>query len=924
MNWRRSLKTRIILITLTVFLTGLWSFAFFEARMLRKDMERLLGEQQFATVSMVAAQVDREIAERFRALNKVARLSHGMLQDWPVAMQTFLDGRFDLQVLFNGGVFITGTDGIVLADSPVTSGRLGVNNLERDDMVGALLEGRETISRPIVGRLSNEPVFVMAVPIRDVQGTVIGALAGTTHLGPSNFLDRITTGRYGKTGDYLLVAPRYRLVVTASDKRLIMTALPAEGVNQAIDRSLAGREGTEVLIGRNGTEVLASTKGIPAAGWLAVASLPTEEAFAPIRDMQRRMILAALLFTLVAVVLTWWLLKHQLAPLLTTARTLAGMSASDRPAQPIPVLRNDEIGQLIEGFNRLLAKLGHREEALRESELSLRRLIHAIPDLVWLKDPQGVFVACNRRFERLYGASEEEIVGKTDYDFVDRDSADAFRSHDRAAMDKGEALQNEEWVTFADGHRELLETTKTPLYDSQGQLIGVLGIGHDITHRRQAEEEIRNLAFFDQLTRLPNRRLLIDRLEQSLAAGSRHLRYGVLIYIDLDNFKNLNDTHGHEIGDLLLQQVAQRLRVSVREADTVARLGGDEFVVMLVDMGGTAQEVSLHAEVVARKILATLNEPYRLDLYTHHSTPSLGIALFSDNTESVDELLKRADLAMYRAKEAGRNTLRFYDPEMQSAVAARSALEAGLREALQMGQFRLVYQPQVDSSGRVIGGEALLRWQHPERGLVSPAEFIPLAEDTGLILPIGQWVLETACTQLHAWASQPKMAGLTVAVNVSARQFHQPDFVDRVLSAIELGGARPDRLKLELTESLLVSNVEDVIVKMKALQARGVGFSLDDFGTGYSSLNYLKRLPLDQLKIDQGFVRDILVDANDAAIARMVIALGKSLGLAVVAEGVEAEAQRDFLLSQGCHAFQGYLFSRPVPPAEFAAFVESA
>ena len=443
----------------------------------------------------------------------------------------------------------------------------------------------------------------------------------------------------------------------------------------------------------------------------------------------------------------------------------------------------------------------------------------------------------------------------------------------------------------------------------------------DMTARKLAEDEIRHLAFEDPLTHLPNRRLLLDRLQQALASSARSNRLGALLLIDLDNFKTLNDTLGHDKGDLLLQQVGQRLAGCSREGDTVARLGGDEFVVLLEDLSETAEEAATQSEAAGEKILAALRLPYLLAGYENRSTPSIGVTLFSGHQNSIEDLLKQADLAMYQAKTAGRNMLRFFDPEMQAIVAERAALEVDLREAVRQQQFIVYYQPQVDGKGGLNGAEALVRWQHPRRGLVPPLEFIALAEETGLILPLGHWVLETACRQLALWAPQPAMAELSLAVNISARQLQQPDFVAQVQAVLASTGARPQRLKLELTESLLVHDVEGVVAKMSALKEHGVGFSLDDFGTGYSSLSALKRLPLEQLKIDQSFVRDILVDANDAAIARMVIVLAESMGLAVLAEGVETAAQQDFLASQGCHAYQGYLFSRPLPIEEFEEFV---
>ena len=432
------------------------------------------------------------------------------------------------------------------------------------------------------------------------------------------------------------------------------------------------------------------------------------------------------------------------------------------------------------------------------------------------------------------------------------------------------------------------------------------------------------LAGQDPLTLLPNRRQLMERLKTALSLTARHGKYGALLLIDLDNFKIVNDTRGHLAGDLLLKEVAGRLLASVREGDTVARFGGDEFMVMLENLGNDLTGAARQAEVVSEKILERIRQQYALGTSElGHSSASIGIALFSPGDHSTEELIKQADAAMYQAKDAGRNMARFYDAEMQARLVDRAALEDDLRQALTLRQFVLHYQPQVDSVGKVVGAEVLVRWLHPQRGLIAPGQFIPLAEEVGLISAIGSWVLETTCQQLACWAMQPARSELTLSVNVSSQQFRQADFVNQINQIMLHTGANPKRLKLELTESIMVKDVDDVVAKMGTLRDQGVCFSLDDFGTGYSSLAYLKRMPIDQLKIDQGFVRDILIDHNDAAIAKMVVALADSMGLSVIAEGVETGEQRDFLAGLGCNEYQGYLFGRPLPVTDFETLLLS-
>ena len=561
----------------------------------------------------------------------------------------------------------------------------------------------------------------------------------------------------------------------------------------------------------------------------------------------------------------------------------------------------------------------------KQAEEKLRLAARVFSDAhegITITNPQGVILDVNAAFTRITGYSREEVVGQNPRILNSGRQDMAFYAAMWRSLTETGHWSGELWNRRKDGVviAELLKISA--MRNADGSTLQYVAHFTDISERVTAQARIDTLAFYDPLTNLPNRRLLLDRLDQALHASVRHKRKNALLFVDLDNFKTLNDSLGHHQGDLLLVQVAQRLKTCVRDGDTVSHLGSDEFVLMLEDLSVDAMVAANRAEAVAEKILSAFILVFALDQGGHHATPSIGITLFGALALEVNEdPLRRAELAMFQAKAAGRNTLRFFDAQMQATVSAHAALEADLREAVQARQLVLHYQPQVVGAGRMTGVEALVRWQHPRRGTVFPADFIPLAEETGLILSIGQWVLETACTQLAQWAHQPALAHLTIAVNVSARQFQQADSVASVVDTLARSRARPKLLKLELTESMLVDDVEAIIAKMGALKAIGVTFSLDDFGTGYWSLAYLKRLPLDQLKIDQGFVRNIVTEPNDAAIAKMIMALAESLGLAVIAEGVELQAHADFLAHLGCHAYQGHFFGRALPLGEFEALV---
>ncbi len=606
-----------------------------------------------------------------------------------------------------------------------------------------------------------------------------------------------------------------------------------------------------------------------------------------------------------------------LGALMEGARRFGGGDLTAR----IPSTGGPEMRQTIAAFNGIADNLDRMMTEIQRSSDELRIAATAFEseEPMLVTDADQAMLRVNRAFIGTTGYQPDEVLGQTPRVLLSGHHDDEAYRQIWLAVGNDKFWQGELWYRHKQGRIYPVWQTISAVVAPDGHISHYVVAFSDISQRKEAEEQIRNLAFFDPLTQLPNRRLLIDRLGLALAATTRYRKHGALLFLDLDYFKNLNDTLGHEAGDQMLVEVAGRLKSCVREGDTVARLGGDEFVVMLEDLSQDEAEAATQAELVAKKILELGTQPYRLRGREHHSTFSIGIGLFNAEHLGADELLRRADVAMYQAKTNGRNALCFFDPQMQEALLERASMQNDLRRVVEREELVLHYQPQFDEHRRVVGAEALLRWQHPVRGTVAPADFIPLAEETGLILPIGTWVLDTACRKLREWEKLPAMRHLVLAVNVSAKQFHQPDFVAVVRRILDETGVNPRRLKLELTESVVINDMADAVEKMKTLKSLGIAFSMDDFGTGYSSLLYLRRLPLDQLKIDRSFISEIESNAGDAAIVQTIIGMARSLGLDVIAEGVEKEGQHQFLKLNHCPEYQGYLFGQPVPAAIFEA-----
>ena len=681
----RSFKTRVTLLTLGIFVFGIWALSFYASHMLKVDMQRVLGAQQFQAASFVAADIDEELTERTVALERIANELDGRLVCNPAALQARLEQRPLLQNLFNGGVFATDAKGTAIADVPLSAGRTDTNYLDRESVSGPLKTGKTGIGRPAMGKKLGSPIFSIVAPIRDGTGAAIGTLVGTINLGEPNFLGSITQGHYGATGGYLLMAPQHQLFVTASDRTRIMQPLPLPGINPMHDRYMQGFEGYGVGINSRGVEELSAAKAIPVAGWLLAVVMPSAEAFAPVVSMEQRMLWATALLTALVGGLTWWMLHGQLAPMLKTAQTLTLLATNRLPVKPLHVTRQDEVGAMVAGFNHLLETLEKRETALTDSEFRWKFAIEGAGDGLWDWDVPHSTVFFSTRWKEMLGFTQDEIgCGLDEWSKrVHPDDLERVMTDVQAHLNGlTPVYANEHRVNCKDGRwKWILDRGLVVSRDASGKALRVIGTHTDVTDRHQAEaeavrraleEKTRQLAFFDPLTMLPNRRLLDDRLSQTLAASKRSGLYGALMFLDLDNFKPLNDTHGHAAGDLLLTEVARRLTSFVRETDTVARIGGDEFVVLLNELHADSTISAEQAGAVAEKIRGALAAPYLLTMtqpggqlttLEHHCSASIGVALFVNHLSSQVDLMKWADAAMYQAKDAGRNVVRFYDPD---------------------------------------------------------------------------------------------------------------------------------------------------------------------------------------------------------------------------------------------------------------------
>lgn len=828
------------------------------------SLERFLGahfqESELALLSATAEY--RRLHERGNfSAERFSRYVEGLRQRLPNAVSVRASDR----------------EGTVIYGDDVTPGRY-VNIADREYFKRARESMQLTFSLPLRSRMTGERVFIISLPLVDAKGE----FAGIVYVNTSNqrVEDLFASIRLGANGIITLFDADRRILIRHPSLQ--------EQVDEQAIRVSAPETITALTAGR---------------------SIASYTALSPFDGLQRS--------------ISFRRIAHY------PVYVLVGQAEQDYLA---PWWRECAMGGIflaVIGVGSFLLGISIRRymaarlrvEVLEDRQVAhdhLAAIIRAIPDILFEVDREGRYLDYRSTYMDLLAMSPEELIGRKVSEVLPAEAAATVMEAIAEAEVKGAAYGAQIHMEAAAGELwfELSIARKQTQRSEQPSFIV---LARDITERTQAQLHIEQLAFSDMLTGLPNRRLFLDRLRQSMAVSERNRSYCALLFLDIDKFKTLNDTLGHQVGDLLLIEIAERLRRSVREYDTVARLGGDEFVVLLEQLGSTEAEAARQAQQIAEKVAAQLRRDYDLSGHKYIGTSSIGIALFCGQSMNNDELLRRADLAMYQAKSNGRSALCFFDPQMQANIAARQALEIDLKQAIIHDEFVLYFQPQVDQEGHLVSAEALIRWNSPKRGLVSPAEFIELAEETGLILPIGHWVMREACSCLEAWRQIPQLAHVAIAVNVSAKQIAQPVFVEEVRELLSFYDVDPAQLKIEITESMLVDRIDEIIVKINELRALGVRFSLDDFGTGYSSLSYLKRLPFDQLKIDQAFARGAMESRHDVAICRAIITLGGALGLDVVAEGIETQAQWDFFKREGCRYVQGYLFGRPMPLEAFEA-----
>ncbi|MDZ4073188.1 MAG: EAL domain-containing protein [Hylemonella sp.] len=912
-----SLKTRVVLAVALLFVGFASLLTWLVLRHFDQSFRQNLYHGQFVLATTLADNIDDKLRQSQAMLTQVATQVPPQALRNPQVAQDFLDQKNSLKTFFTNGILLIDARGRVVAESPYLPGRRGrdISGLEVFQVVS---ETRQPyISKPFASvRAMGRPVITMALPLLDAQGNMVGRLHGSIELLGRNFLSDLNDFKLGQSG-YVSLFTKDRIFISNRNPQRILQPIVLPGLNPLVDRAVAGFEGSDTTVTSRGEEVVSSFKHLSAVPWILSMNLPVSEATEPLQQARGFLLLVIATGTAVVVVLIWLVMRKALAPLGALTQHVRELQHKQGEDRQLRLSASGEIGALVQTFNAMVQAQDVQRQNLQESETRFRSLAEMSTDWYWEQDTRYRFTLMSRGLDKT---GVDTYLGWTRWEMPIVGVSDAQWAEHRAMLDRHEPFRNFIYqVRTMQGELRTFSISGVPMFDAQGVFTGYRGIGSDITDRQSAEQRIEYLAYHDTLTGLPNRLLVQDRFEQAMAQAERSHTKVALVYLDLDNFKSINDTLGHAAGDEFLKEVARRLRSCVRDSDTISRQGGDEFLLVLRDLPDS--DVVL---AIVMKIMERLQEPLRIDNQELASSASVGVAIAPDDGRDFETLRKKADLAMYRSKEAGRNTYHFFDPTMDAEAGEHLLMRNGLRRALERQEFVLYYQPQYDlASGRLIGLEALIRWLHPELGLVAPGRFIGVAEESGLIVPIGDWVLRQACGQAVLW-QQAGLPALTMSVNLSAIQFKRGDVEQSVSRALTESGLAPQLLELELTESILLQNVESVLTSVRQLKQMGVKLAIDDFGTGYSSLSYLKRLDIDKLKIDQSFVRDLATDPDDEAIVRAVIQMARSLNLKTIAEGVETDDIRRRLQAFGCDAAQGYLYSQPLPAQDIERLLRAA